>query len=76
MRIKIRIRIKERLKTTGWRKRGGIRIKIKMKGGLKGKVTSDRIFFEKRRFNVGWKQRFKKGWRRWLGWSDGCGVSG
>ena len=31
-------------------------MKIKMKRGLKGKVTSDRIFFEKRRFNPGWKR--------------------
>jgi len=31
-----------------------IKIRMKMKGGLKGKVTSDRILFEKRRFNMGW----------------------
>ena len=34
--------------------RDEIKIKIKMKRGLKGKVTSERIFFGKRRFNMGW----------------------
>jgi len=53
-----------------------MRIKMKMKRGLKGKVTSNRIFFEKRRFNMGWRQRFKEGWRRWLGWFVGCGAKG
>ena len=43
MRIKIKIKKDCRLQTIGWRKRGGIRIKMKMKGGLEGRGVEGKI---------------------------------